>query len=295
TLAVLAAQADPGRLLLLVPDGLSPSDPGVAAWLDAASEVGTRMEVITDSQFLSMGTAGAFGYAGLVLPDSIHAIGTDDIVSAVRAYTQAGGKTFLTFDFAALTLNGDGVPVFPIPKSRLSDLAGVDYVLYDKYLDKTTGLGPVTAMRSTLRELLVPPGKSQAYPPAAAAAGLPAGASVAPLSVETKARVSRGKRGVPLLDAAGVTEREVLYLAPSVSDPGGARGFDPQQFQMLPSYSVRDHESARTGAKPSRTVKIRYGRAFKGEAPTRSARAAPTSSSGRPLVTSDDESENANV
>ncbi len=293
-IAALATAIDPGQLMLLVPDGLSPSDPGVTAWLDAASEVGTRMVVVTDSQFLSMGTAGALGYAGLVLPDTIHAIGTDDLVSAVRAYTEAGGKTFLTFDFAALTLNGDGVPVFPIPKSRLSDLAGVDYVLYDKYLDRTTGLGPVTAMRSTLRELLVPPGKSQAYPPAGIS-GAPAGVSVAPLSLETKARAAGGKRGVPLLDAAGVTEREVLYLAPSVSDPGGARGFDPQQFQMLPSYSVQDRERAGTGAKPSRTIKIRYGRAFKGAAPTRSTRASLTSSPSRSLVASDEETDNASA
>ncbi|WP_175488189.1 polysaccharide deacetylase family protein [Oryzisolibacter propanilivorax] len=279
--------ADPGQLMLLIPDALSPSDPGVTAWLDATSEVGARTAVVTDSQFLSMGTAGALGYAGLVLPDSIHAIGTDELVAAVRAYTQAGGKTFLTFDFAALTLNGDGVPVFPIPKSRLSDLAGVDYILYDKYLDKTTGLGPVTAMRSTLRELLVPPGKSAAYPPDAQAARSSAGVSEATPSLQGKARAAASDRGIPLLDAAGVAEHESLYLAPSVSDPGGARGFDPQQFQMLPSYSQRERAGA--SAKPARTVKIRYGRAFKGAAPTRSTRVALTSSTSRPLVAADDE------
>ncbi len=279
---------DPGQLMLLIPDQLSPSDPGVTAWLDAASEVGTRIAIVTDAQFLAMGTAGALGYAGLLLPDSIHSVGTDDIVSAVRTYTNAGGKTFLTFDFAALTLNGNGVPVFPIPKSRLSDLAGVDYVLYDRYLDQTTGLGPVTAMRSTLRELLVPPGKSEAYPPGDGATGADIGAAAAP-STDAKARAASSKKGVPLLDAAGVGDRQALYLAPSVNDPGGVHGFDPQQFQLLPSYSVREREAARGGAKPRRSVKIRYGRAFKGAAPTRATRAALASSAARPLVSSDDD------
>ena len=285
--APLAVAADPGLLLLLVPDGMAPTDPGVTAWIDAASEVGVRLAPVSDAQFLAMGSAGAMGYAGLVLPDMIHSIGSDEIVAAVRDYTNAGGKTFLTFDFAALTLNANGVPVFPIPKSRLSDLAGVDYVLYDKLLDKTTGLGPVTAMRSTLAELLVPPGKSEAYPPADSG-----GAAVASADIAAKAGLrARGKR-VPLLDAAGVASGQALYLAPSTDDPGGVRGFDPQQFQMLPTFSAPNRVLARPGAAPKpRSVRIDYGRAFRAAAPASATRARPAPSAARPLVASDDSDE----
>lgn len=281
--------SDPGLLLLLIPDQVAPSDPGVTAWIDAASEVGVRIAPITDTQFLAMGTTGAMRFAGLVLPDAIHTEATDELVDAVRQYTQAGGNTFLTFDFAALTRNANDVLVFPIPKSRLSDLAGVDYVLYDKYLDKTTGLGPVTAMRSTLRELWVPPGKSERYPPAASKSD----------DVLSRAAPARGRGGgngrakghdVPLLNAAGVAPGEALYLAPSIDDPGGVRGFDPQQFQMLPTYAETRHGQGRGPAKRPRETKINFGTAFKAPAPASPTRGRPAPSAGRVLDATDDSS-----
>ena len=111
--------ADPGLLMLLLPDGQSLSDDRVTSWLDAASEVGTRMAVVTDTQFLAMGPTGALRYAGLVLPDQLHFIATDDVVAAVRDYTTQGGRTFLTFDFAALTLNSAQQPVYPIDRKSV--------------------------------------------------------------------------------------------------------------------------------------------------------------------------------
>ena len=279
----LAVSEDPGLLLLLIPDELSSSDPGVAAWADAASEVGARLATVTDSQFLAMGSSGALRFAGLILPDLIHSIASDALVQAVRDYTRAGGKTFLSFDFGALTLTSGGVPVYPIPKSRLSDLAGVDYVLYDKYLAKTTGLGPVTAMRSTLRDLLVPPGKSQPYPPA----GGDGSATLVPSALRPAGKGETADH-VPLLAAGGLTSGEVLYLAPSVTDPGGVRGFDPQQAQMLPTYSVAERMAARRdGAKP-RQVKVHFGNAFKAPRPAAPTRALPAPTSIRPLVAEDD-------
>ena len=259
---------DPGLLLLLIPDGLAVSDPGVGAWIDAASEIGVRLQPVTDSQFLAMGSNTALQYAGLVLPDTIHAIGSTDIVNAVKSYTSAGGKTMLTFDFAALELNANNVPVFPIPKSRLSDMAGVDYVLYDKYLDQTTGLGPVTAMRSTMRELLVVPGKSTPFVSA------PNPSTPSPSVTAKKRKIDVN---VPLLAAAGVRNGEALYLAPSIGDPGGVHGFDPQQFQMLPGHAVKDSLPGNRG-KP-RNVKIQFGAARKKPEPAVSSVpvAAPTS------------------
>ena len=168
TLALAAA--DPGLLLLLVPEGQRMATPQVSAWMDAASETGVRLQAVTERQFRALG-ADALKYAGLVLPDQLHPIASDALLQAVRDYTSAGGHTLLVFDFGTLTLDSNQKPTYPIPRSRLSDLAGVDYALYDTLREKSTVVGPVTAMRSTLRALQVPPGKSIAY---AAAGALPA-------------------------------------------------------------------------------------------------------------------------
>ena len=160
-----ASAADPGLLLLLVPEGQPLAHPQITAWMDAAAEEGLRLQAVTDSQFMALG-ANAMKYAGLVLPDQLHPIASDELVRAVRDYTAAGGHTMLVYDFGTFTLNSNQKPTYPVPKSRLSDLAGVDYALYDTLREKSTTVGPVTAMRSTMRQLQVPPGKSIAYVPA---------------------------------------------------------------------------------------------------------------------------------
>ena len=75
----------------------------------------------------------------------------------------AGGQTLLVYDFGAFALDSNRKPTYPIPKSRLSDLAGVDYALYHTLREKSTVIGPIAVMRSTMRELQVPPGKSSPY------------------------------------------------------------------------------------------------------------------------------------
>jgi hypothetical protein len=155
---------DAGQLLLLVPQGQVLSSPLVTAWVDAASEIGVRVQVVTDRQFRAMGDA-ALQYAGLVLPDQLHPVADEALLKSIRSYTQAGGQTLLVYDFAAFALNSNQKPIYPVPKSRLSDLAGVDYALYDKLREKTTAIGPIAVMRSTMRELQVPPGKSSPYLP----------------------------------------------------------------------------------------------------------------------------------
>lgn len=155
---------DAGQLMLLVPQGQVLTSPLVTAWVDAASEIGVRIQVVTDAQFRAMGDA-ALQYAGLVLPDQLHLIADDELLTSIRSYTQAGGQTLLVYDFGAFALDSNQKPIYPIPKSRLSDLAGVDYALYDKLREKTMASGPIAIMRSTMRELQVPPGKSSPYLP----------------------------------------------------------------------------------------------------------------------------------
>jgi hypothetical protein len=219
----VAATPDPGVLLLLVPDGQNLADPRISAWVDAAMELGVRIQPVTDSQFLQLATTPA-NFAGLILPDGLHTVASDELIAAVVRYTQNGGKTMLVFDFGALTLQ-NGTPVYPVPKSRLSALAGVDYVLYDALRDRTTGLGPVTALKSTMRNLLVPPGKSLPYN------GTLSSAFVSSTSTSTSPLTS------PLTTAAGISSQTALYLPVSAADPGGVKGFDPQQYSTLP-YST---------------------------------------------------------
>lgn len=222
---------DPSLLMMLVPDGLPADDPRIAAWKDAASEQGIRLLPVTDSQFAALGD-NAFGYAGLVLPDDLHAVATDATVANVKNYVQGGGSVMLTFDFAALALRDDGAVVYPIPRSRLSDLAGVEYVLYDELRDRTTGIGPVVSVPSTLRALQVPPGKSMPYNTAPA------------LTVAAKT----------------ASPAEALYLPVSTDDPGGVRKYDPQQFQNLRNPTAIERSNGRMR---SRSL-VDFGRAVRG-------------------------------
>ncbi len=162
--AAFAHEVDAGLLLLLVPEGQVLAAPMVTAWIDAGSEVGVRIRPVTDQQFKSLGP-NALKYAGLILPDQLHMVADDELVKAIRVYTQAGGNTLLVHNFGTLALDGNRQPTYPIPRSRLSDLAGVDYALYHTLRDKSAVVGPVMAMGSTLRELQVPPGKSSPFLP----------------------------------------------------------------------------------------------------------------------------------
>lgn len=231
TVPLAIGRPDAGVLLLLLPDNQSVDDPRVHAWLDAASEEGVRLQAITDARFLQLGRT-ASEYAGLILPDSLHTHASDGLIAAITAYTQNGGHTMLVYDFGALTQK-NGVSFYPVPKSRMSALAGVDYVLYDALRAKTTGLGPVRAQRSTLRELLVPPGKSMPY------------AALAPPSVS---------------NSGGVSSQSALYLPVSPQDPGGSKGFDPQQFVAVTPPSLGTSLAPSQGAQ--RTV-VDFGSSFK--------------------------------
>ncbi|MFS8978503.1 hypothetical protein PO002_29050 [Cupriavidus necator] len=151
------SHAATNQIALLVPDGFSLPDPRVSAWLDGAQEEGLKMTVITDTQF-QQGTTPA-QFSGVILPDQVHVNASDALIAALETYTSQGGKLMLVYDFGALTTTGFYAP----QKSRLSNLAGVDYVLYDQLLGNMIGVGPVTALGTTLRTLQVPPGKSMVW------------------------------------------------------------------------------------------------------------------------------------
>ena len=191
-----AQAADSDTLMLLLPDGTPPSDQRVAAWIDTAREEGVRINILYDSQFLNLGAA-ALKYRGLILPDQIHVNAGDALLAAISNYVAAGGHAMLVYDFGALTDTG----FYAVPKSRLSALAGVDYVLYEELREKTVGLGHITGMESSLWKLSVPPGKSMPYT-TSAIANLPAQVVTQTLSDEAN------------------------YLASDVMDPGGLKGYN---------------------------------------------------------------------
>ncbi|HYW55616.1 MAG TPA: hypothetical protein VE934_01535 [Polaromonas sp.] len=216
------AGPDPGLLMLLVPDGQKLSSPHVTAWIDAASEGGVRLQAVTDRQFLTLGPE-ALKYAGLVLPDVLHPIASEALLTAIRNYTNAGGNTLLVHDFGIFALDGNQKPTYPIPRARLSDMAGVDYGLYDVLREKSTVVGPVSAMRSTMRALQVPPGKSIPH----VAETAPEGAAPAPSAAASAPEPAAGTAAAPPLEAA------TAYI-PQSTPPSSAPADERQPVASMP-------------------------------------------------------------
>jgi hypothetical protein len=148
------AVSDPDRLLLLLPDGVNPTDPRAALWLDAASEVGLHVVPIHDSDFVRP-FFGQPDCAGLILPDSIHARASDYLIAAIRRYVASGGKLMLVYDAATLSPTGR----YAHGQSRLSDLAGIDYALYDRLQDNAITWGNVSGNVAVFQRMNIPPGK----------------------------------------------------------------------------------------------------------------------------------------
>lgn len=142
------------RLLLLVPDGISFSNPKVTMWLDAGSEEGLHVVPVHDSEFLRP-LWGESKCAGVILPDSIHQQASDLFVVTLHRFVAEGGKLMLVYDAGTFSLNG----TYAAGRSRLSDLAGVDYALYDKLGDKTIAWSKVTSTNAIVNQMEIPPGK----------------------------------------------------------------------------------------------------------------------------------------
>lgn len=200
----------PNSLILLLPDATAASDPRITAWLDAAQEEGFKLKLMYDSEFLQLG-ANALQLGGIILPDQVHQIANDALVSALQIYVAAGGKLMLVYDAGALTASG----LYATPKSRFSALVGVDYILYDELREFTVGLGPVSGMESKMWQLQVPPGKSMPFPD-------------------------------PLASTINVATQP-LYLPSSPVDVGGLRGYDHNRYHKLKhenNHAERDKEKS---------------------------------------------------
>ena len=142
------------RLLLLLPDGTSFSDPRVTVWLDAAAEQGVHVAPMYDSAYLDPVT-GPPRAAGIILPDTIHSRASAVFVEAIRKYVASGGNLMLVYDAATQSLSG----FYANGQARLSDVAGVKYALYSSLAGNTIEWGTVSGTIAAMDELGVPPGK----------------------------------------------------------------------------------------------------------------------------------------
>ena len=167
--AAVMAAAPRDRITLLLPDGADLNAWQAKVWIDSAAEEGLRLEVITDSALLAMGSTAASRIAGLIVPDSAHLRASDELVAALKLYTYTGGKLMLVYDAGVLTASG----TYPLSgNSRFADLAGVDYAFYQGGLGAGTmvGFGPVVGTAARLESLSLPPGKYLPYVPPASLA-----------------------------------------------------------------------------------------------------------------------------
>lgn len=193
------------RLLLLVPDGTSFSDPRVTVWLDAGSEEGLHVVPVHDSDFLRP-FWGESECAGVILPDSIHQSASDLFVANLHRFVAAGGKLMLVYDAATYSLQGR----FAAGRSRLSDLAGIEYALYDSLGDKTIQWGPAMAPSAIVRQMEIPPGKY--YPFHAESRGSRKKASPPPGDFEVQLRrYQYGDLQYPSFVTSGNYSGQVLF------------------------------------------------------------------------------------
>lgn len=151
------APAAPGAVtstLLLIPDSLAANSPAVNEWLDAAEEEGLHLTVIHDSEFLNPLRGSRLNDA-VIVPDQVHRICNDALVGALYSFVGAGGKLMLVYDACTYDLNGN----FTKGQSRLSDLVGISYALYDQYLTDCIRWSQVWGNARAMNDLDVPPGK----------------------------------------------------------------------------------------------------------------------------------------
>ena len=153
-------------VVLLVPDARALAHPVTQAWLDAAREEGLSVTPMTDNRFVQAVTRHE-SMAGVLVPDTVHRQASDVCVQALYSYVHQGGQVLLSYDAALFGLQEER---YAAPYSRLSELTGFRYALYDSLRDETTALSPVLIHREAIDRLAIQPGKTDFEGPLARAA-----------------------------------------------------------------------------------------------------------------------------
>jgi len=218
TLALAGPPRD--RVTMLVPDDWATTTTWqVKVWQDSAADEGIRLELLTDSQFLAMGTTAPARIAGLVVPDSAHVRASAAVVAAIKQYAYTGGKLMLVYDAGVQDQNG----FYPLAgNSRFADMVGVDYVFWNNGLGANTmvGFGQVVGTKARLEALSLPPGKYVPYVPPASLA-------------------------MPTLNTA--------FVPATQADPGGSETVR----QMIATRAIKGIEDGSLGVRNSRPQALR--------------------------------------
>ena len=141
------------KLVLLLPDA-EPEDPVLLhAWKDAAVELGIHLDTQTASQMLRAGQPAQS--TAFILPDTLHRRMGDGLIDHLRKRVQAGDTLMLVHDAGLSDLEGR----YQDDRSRLSDLAGVQYGLYGALKTGMLRDAPVWVEPAQVQALGIPPGK----------------------------------------------------------------------------------------------------------------------------------------
>ena len=141
-------------IYLLVPDDVSRNEPAVEEWMAAAAEEGLHLALLHDSEFLNP-LHSDHSIKGLIVPDLIHRTANGTLIGALHAYAHQGGNLMVVYDACTWDLDNH----YPKLQSRLSDLVGVSYAMYDRYRTDSIHWSSVWGDAEAMKELGIPPGK----------------------------------------------------------------------------------------------------------------------------------------
>ncbi|MEJ2141917.1 MAG: hypothetical protein P8Y24_06120 [Gammaproteobacteria bacterium] len=151
-------ESQPAHLVLLLPDSADQSSAKVSVWLDAIKEEGFPVKIMRDSEFLRPWT-NRTQISGVILPDQVHRVASDSLISTLKSYVEHGGNLMLVYDAGVWSPERRYISTY----SRFSELAGINYAFYNKLKEKTISWQPVIASDKTFSELRIPPGKYSLY------------------------------------------------------------------------------------------------------------------------------------
>ena len=149
-----AAGESVDRIYLLVPDNTPTNDPVVTVWMSAAEEQGLHLSILHDSDLLNP-LQRSKPVAGLIVPDLIHRSANATLIGALHDYVHNGGHLMVVYDACTWDLDKH----FAHIESRLSDLVGVSYALYDRYTTDSIHWSSVWGDATAMKDLGIPPGK----------------------------------------------------------------------------------------------------------------------------------------
>ena len=146
----------PASIALLLPDDLPEDSPYIRMWQDSAQEEGILLTPVKISDWVRATSLLGQRWEGVILPDTFHRRVDNSVISLLRSYVAGGGHFMLVYDGGLFTPEG----FYSTGKSRFSDLAGVDYAMYEELGDglaKRSRFG--LAHAGDMERLHIPPGR----------------------------------------------------------------------------------------------------------------------------------------